>query len=170
MGLTQVKEELKKLDKKDLILLIADLYKKNNSVKEFLDFYVNPNQQEAHNKYREKILEAFYPKRGDALKLKDGKKAIGDFKKLGPSPELLIDLMLFFVENGVRYTNDYGDINEAFYISMENNYQKTLNLMEKEGLLSKFAERSARIVYESCNTGWGFNEALGSIHYEFYQD
>ncbi|HET8753215.1 MAG TPA: DUF6155 family protein [Salinimicrobium sp.] len=165
-----MKAELKKLDKKNLIALIADLYKKNNSVKEFLDFYVNPNQKEAHKKYREKILEAFYPKRGDALKLKDGKKAISDFKKLDPSPELLIDLMLFFVENGVQYTNDFGDINEAFYISMEKNYQKTLSLMEKEDLLKKFKDRAHRIVVESENTGWGFNETLWDIFGRYYPE
>ena len=45
MGLTHIKKELKKLDKDKLIDLIADLYKNNKSVKEFFDFYVNPNER-----------------------------------------------------------------------------------------------------------------------------
>jgi hypothetical protein len=31
--------------------------------------------------------------------------------------------MLFYVEMGVRYTNQYGDINESFYTSMESMYE-----------------------------------------------
>ncbi|MCA6432179.1 MAG: hypothetical protein IM574_01110, partial [Cytophagales bacterium] len=107
MGLTDIKKELKKLDKDKLIDLVADLYKKNKSVKEFFDFYVNPDERELFNKYRDKVFEAFYPKRGYNYKLKDGKQAISDFKKLGTSSDLLADLMLFYVETGVKFTNDY---------------------------------------------------------------
>lgn len=39
MGLADIKKELKKLDKNKLIELFAELYKKNNSVNEFLNFY-----------------------------------------------------------------------------------------------------------------------------------
>ncbi|MET4083857.1 hypothetical protein ABIB40_003830 [Pedobacter sp. UYP30] len=44
MGLTDIKKELKKLGKEKLISLISELYKNNKSVKEYLDFYVNPNE------------------------------------------------------------------------------------------------------------------------------
>lgn len=115
MGLTDLKKELKKLDKDKLIDLVADLYKKNKFVKEFFDFYVNPDEKELFNKYRDKVFEAFYPKRGDNYKLKDGKQAISDFKKLGTSADSLADLMLFYVETGVIFTNDFGDIDEPFY-------------------------------------------------------
>lgn len=67
MGLTDVKKELKKLDKEKLINLVADLYKKNKSVKEFFDFYVNPNEKEYFNKYRDKVFEAFIPNGVTAL-------------------------------------------------------------------------------------------------------
>ena len=89
MALTDLKKELKKLDKEKLINLIADLYKKNKSVKEFLDFYVSPDENELFKKYRDKVFEAFYPKRGYGYKLKDGKQAISDFKKFEPATELV---------------------------------------------------------------------------------
>jgi hypothetical protein len=38
MDLTELKKELKKLDKDKIIDLVTELYKKNKSVKEFLDF------------------------------------------------------------------------------------------------------------------------------------
>src|SRR3954468_16679634 len=119
MGLTDIKKELKKLDKDKLIDLIADLYKKDKAVKELFDFYLNPNEEELFEKYRTKVYQAFYPKRGFGFNLKEGKKAISDFKKFNPSPKLVADLMLCYVEYGVKFTNDYGDIDENYYYSLE---------------------------------------------------
>ena len=48
------------------------------------------------------------------------KKAISDFKKLSDSPLNNADIMLHYVENGVQFTDAYGDIDERFYTSMEN--------------------------------------------------
>jgi hypothetical protein len=168
MGLTDVKKELKKLDKDKLIDLIADLYKKNKSVKEFFDFYVNPNERELFEKYRNKIFEALYPKRGNNFKLKDGKQAISDFKKMGSSADLLADLMLFYVETGVRFTNDYGDINEPFYKSLATTFYESLNLMEKENLLEKFEDRVDKVVDDTRGIGWGFHDYLVEVWISFY--
>lgn len=170
MGLSDIKKELKKFDKDKLIKLIADLYTKNKSVKEFFDFYVDPNERELFNKYRDKVLEAFYPKRGYGYKLKDGKQAISDFKKLGVSSELLADLMLFYVETGVQFTNDFGDINEAFYSSMESTYLATLKYITKEDLLSKFSDRARKVIDDTVDTGWGFHDYLCDVYYQFYDD
>ena len=168
MGLTDIKKELKKLDKDKLIDLVADLYKKNKSVKEFFDFYVNPDGKELLNKYRDKIFEAFYPKRGFGYKLKDGKQAINDFKKLGTSPDLLSDLMLFYVEIGVKFTNDFGDINEAFYKSLAASYVDALTLMNKQNILDKFADRAGQVIDDTNGLGWGFHDYLFQVWIDFY--
>lgn len=130
------------------------MYKKNKSVKEFLDFYVNPNEAELFEKYRIKVFEAFYPKRGYNHKLKDGKQAISDFKKHGASPGLLADLMLFYVI-GVKLTNEFGDIDEGFYSSLETTYMAALKLMKKENLLAKFADRAGSL-NDTIDIGWVF--------------
>lgn len=168
MGLTDIKNELKKLDKDKLVDLVADLYKKNKLVKEYFDFYVNPNEKELFNKYRDKIFEAFYPKRGFGYKLKDGKQAISDFKKLGTSADYLSDLMVFYVETGVKFTNDYGDINESFYYSLESTFFQALKLMEKENLLDKFKERVEKIVDDTKDIGWGFHDYIMQVWCDFY--
>lgn len=46
MGLREVKSELNKLDNETLIKHISELYKKYKSVKEYFDFYINPNESE----------------------------------------------------------------------------------------------------------------------------
>ena len=168
MALTDLKKELKKLDKEKLIDLIGDLYKKNKSAKEFFDFYVSPNEDELFKKYRDKVFEAFYPKQGYGYKLKDGKQAISDFKKLGPATELLANLMLFYVESGVKFTNDFGDVNEAFYNSLTTTFVDALKIMDKENLLSKFEERVEKIVDDTSGIGWGFHDYLVQVWFDFY--
>ena len=168
MGLTDIKKELKKLDKDKLIDLIADLYKKDKAVKELFDFYLNPNEKELFEKYRTKVYQAFYPKRGFGFNLKEGKKAISDFKKFSPSPELVVDLMLCYVEYGVKFTNDYGDIDENYYYSLESTYHAALTLIKKEDLLGKFVYRAEEIVGKTQGIGWGFPYALSQTYSDFY--
>jgi hypothetical protein len=168
MGLNDIKKELKKLDKDKLIDLVSDLYKKNKSVKEFFDFYVNPDERKLFKKYQDKVFEAFYPRRGYNFKLKEGKQAISDFKKLGPSAELLAELMLFYVETGVKFTNDYGDLNEQFYKSLATAFVESLTLMNKENLLYKFEDRVGTVVDDSRVIDWGFHNYLVQVWIDFY--
>ncbi|MGZ8536847.1 MAG: DUF6155 family protein [Flavisolibacter sp.] len=170
MSATKIKQELDKLNKKELIAFIIDLSKKNKSVSDYLDYFVNPDENQQFENYRKKVLEAFYPKRGFALKLKDGKQAITDFKKLEPSKSLLSELMLYYVECGVAYTNDFGDINEAFYVSLEKVYVQALQLMKKEDILEEFKEKAFKIMNDTGDIGWGFHDYLCQAYYDFYQD
>ena len=170
MGLTDLKKELNKLEKSKLIEVVLELYKKNKSVKDYFDFYINPNEKELFNKYQKIVFESFYPKRGFGLKLKEGKQAISDFKKFEPSTLLLSDLMLYYVETGVKFTNDFGDIDENFYVSVEKMFIQALTLMNKEDILDEFSERALKVVSGADGTGWGFFDSLASIHSEFYWD
>jgi hypothetical protein len=163
-----LKNELAKLDKKALIEIIADLYKKNKQVKEYLDFYFKPDEDGLFEKYQAKVYENFYPKRGFGYNLKQGKQYISEFKKLGASPELLISLMLFYVETGVKFTNEFGDINEAFYNSLDSTYANALKLIKKEGLLDQFKEQAFQVLLDTKNIGWGFHDSLSYTFYSFY--
>jgi hypothetical protein len=170
MGLSEVKNELKKLDKNKLIDLISDLYKKNKSVKEYLDFHSKPDEKTLFTKYRNMVYEAFYPKHGYSIKLREGKKAISDFKKLGASTDLVADLMLFYVETGTEYTKCFGDIDEAYYSSIEGMFARALELMSGENLLDRFASRARAVYMNSDDIGWGFSDTMAEIYYSFYHD
>ncbi len=76
--------------------------------------------------------------------------------------------MLFYVETGVKFTNDFGDIDEGFYSSLETTYLAALKLMKKENLLNKFADRAEKVVTDTSDIGWGFHDYLGEVHYDFY--
>ena len=169
MGLREVKSELNKLDKDVLIKHISELYKKFKPVKEYFDFYINPDEKKLLEQYKDKVTEGFFPKRGDQIKLSISRKAINDFKKLGVSQESLADLLLHFVECGVELTNIYGDINENFYSSVGNTYNKALEIIDNNGLLEKFKARAMKIVNDTENIGWGFHDYLVKLYYDHYE-
>lgn len=168
MGLKEVKRELLKQDKKILVKYISELYKKYNSVKEYFDFYMAPNEQELLNKYKKKVREGFYPKHGFELKLSLSRNAINSFRKLGVSREKLGEFMLYFVECGVEFTNDFGDIDESFYTSIENTFEKSLVNIESEGVLEKYREKVEQILDDADGTGWAFYDTMVEIFYNFY--
>ena len=164
-----LKSDLAKLDKKALIEIIADLAKKNKAVQEYLSFYFKPDEDGLFEKYKTKVYEAFFPKRGLGYSLKQGKRAITDFKKLSPSQDIIADLMLFYVETGVDFTNEFGDIDEAFYSSLESAFAAALKLMRKEGVLDKFEERATMLIKNTEDIGWGFHDIICETFYEFYE-
>lgn len=168
MGFREVKPELSKLEKADLIKHIAELYNKYKPVKEYFDFYINPNEKELLEQYKEKVTEGFFPKRGCQLKLSISRKAISDFKKLGPSPESVADLLLHYVEQGVEFSNEYGDISESFYTSGANTYASALEIISKNGLLDKFKTRAYKVLTDSDDIGWDFPECIGEFYYQYY--
>ncbi len=168
MGLREVKSELNKLDKKVLIKHISELYKKFKPVKEYFEFYINPDEKKLLEQYKDKVTEGFFPKRGYKIKLSISRKAINDFKKLGTSQESIADLLLHFVECGVELTNTYGDIDESFYTSVENTYDKALDIIDDNGLLEKFKSRAFKILNDSENIGWGFYDYLYELFYIHY--
>ncbi|MFA6403176.1 MAG: DUF6155 family protein [Salinivirgaceae bacterium] len=168
MSKRELKKELESINKKKLIDLISDLYDINKSVKEYLDYYLKPNEKETLIIFKTKVREAFYPKRGFGFKIAIGKKAISDFRKLKPSEESLIDLLICYVESGVEFTNDFGDINEGFYSSLESVYHEAMKLIDKYGLHDNYKIRANEILKETENIGWGFHDTLSDFYYEIY--
>jgi hypothetical protein len=169
MSKRDLKKELSGFDKTKLIGLISELYDKNKSVKEYLDYYLKPDEDAVLKVYRAKVKEAFYPKRGFGFKLALGKKAITDFRKLKPSPDSLIDLMLHYVECGVKFTNEIGDINENYYLSLERVFRDSMELIDAHFLYDSFKDRALQILTDSADIGWGFHDTLRQFYYETFE-
>lgn len=169
MPTTGLKKHLSTLSKDQLIKHIVELDKKYKSVQEYHQLFLNNDVEAVVAKYKKQIENEFYPSRGlPKERLSVARKAITETKKLGVPADSLADLMLFYVETGVQFTNDYGDINEAFYNSMENMFGKVLKLMQKEGILDQFKERAYKIIEDSSDTGWGFHDTLCDFYYTYY--
>lgn len=169
MATANLKNHLTTLSKDELVKHIIELDKKYKTVEEFHHFLLSSDSKSTVKKYKEVIENEFYPKRGEPkMRLSVARNAIGEAKKLGLDALSLADLMLFYVETGVRFTNDYGDIDEAFYNSMESMYLKALKFMHKERMLELYRTRTESILNNTRDIGWGFHDTLGDYFYEFY--
>jgi len=172
MSVSKLKTLLADKSQKELISEIAELYKKLNSVKDFYDVQLNDLEGEVVlQKYKNVIQNEFFPTRGygDA-RLSVAKKSVMDFKKLFGLTEGLVELAIFYVEIGVKYTVSYGDINEAFYNSMERMYLKALEWMKELNILDHFKDRAEAICMHTNGIGWGFHDYLCQTFDDFFDD
>lgn len=172
MKIIELKSKLKDSTKEELIKTIVDLYKKDQFVKDYYQSkFTDADDLSLLEKQKERITKEFFSVRGyGRAKLSVAKKVITEYKKLNNNPDHLAELMLFYVETGVEYTNHYGDIDEQFYISMENMYETLLKHIVKNNISDKYTERCQKTLKDSKNTGWGFHDQLCDLYYEYFGD
>ena len=160
-------KKLKKLGKEELYSLLQELSSLKKENADFLRLKLQNRTDEAVTYYKQKIKEALWKEKTN---LREARKALIDFKKISKNPEHLLELMVFYVENGEKIDNEYGDMYEAFYSSMEAMFDqiiKTLN--NNPDLIPKFKEKLDSIIDKSCE-GWGHKDTLLDIYEELKND
>lgn len=148
------------------------LYNKFDGVKEFLALQMGHGfSDELLEKHRAIIQREFFPARGfGRARLSIARKAVTDYKKLSPNIPGLVELMVFYVEMGVRFTNAYGDIDEPFYNSMESMYENALKHIVQYQLQDQFQKRCQNIVTETRHIGWGFHDTLSDLYHDAFDE
>ena len=161
---------LNQRSREQLIADIADLFTKFRVVQNYYQARLHPvDKEQLVQKYKTVIQREFFPERGFGRARRSlARKAISEYKKVSGDPVGLADLMIFFVEMGVKFTNEYGDMDEPFYHSMESMYHKALQHIVKYALQDMFELRCRKIVDDSHHTGWGFHDTLSEMFYEYY--
>jgi hypothetical protein len=86
--------------------------------------------------------------------------------KLKPAPELVADLMLFYCEQACQFSYDYGDMWDAFYTAVENNFARTVDFLKKNGLLDANENRIKQLIRLTSPCGWGFPDTMQDIYDE----
>lgn len=172
MKIKELKNILNALPKEQLIKDIVDLFKKNEFVKDYYTSqYGDNNSSSVLIKYKDIIENEFFPINGFAeARLSVAKKAITEFKKICNDKVLIAELMIFYVETGVKYTNCYGDINERFYLSMESMYEQVLKFITNNDLVDVFKGRCLKITNNTVDVGWGFHDQLCQTYYSYIEE
>ncbi|WP_163971825.1 DUF6155 family protein [Oceanobacillus halotolerans] len=164
ISVTELKKALRDLDEKELTTIIVEAYKKSDDVKQLLSVKFNREQmvQTLFETYKKQIEDEFFPTRGKPkLRLSYAQKAISNFRKMAEDEERTFELMMIYVENGVKFTNTFGDINAPFYGSMVTMYSKLMDkCLRYPAFYTKYKKRLEAIVDDAEGTGWGFPEAL----------
>lgn len=166
-GWSTIRPQLNAWSRPALIALVKDLYDHAADNRDFLEarFQAGDTGGAALEKYRHKIIEQFFPRRGNGigkLKLGEARKAIRDYRKATGNLAGTLELMLTYVENGTRFTCEYGDIDEAFYNSLDSVLAELARLLVKEGpeLHPRFQERLQQVEYAASNIGWGYGDSV----------
>ena len=70
-----------------------------------------------------------------------------------------------YVENGVEFTNEYGDSDERFYDSVELALDEFAKLLRADArnLYPQFWERLADIEDKTKGIGWGFHDCISDV-------
>jgi hypothetical protein len=157
--------------REQLIADIADLFTKFRTVQSYYQAKLYPvDKKQLIQKYKTVIQREFFSEQGFGRARRSvARQAISEYKKVSGDPVGLADLMVFFVEMGVRFTNEYGDMDEPFYSSMESMYYKALQHIVKYALQDTFELRCRKIVDDAYHTGWGFHDTLSEMFYEYYE-
>jgi len=168
--LAQVKRKIKDLKQDEYIDLITEIVQACPQAREFLTVKYSDAEStnEILEKYKQMIVFEFFPKTGiGRLDLRQAKKTISDFKRICSDKIMVIDLMLFYVENCVEFTDTYGDMDEFFYNSAASVYSqviKEINAFDKE-MYNIFAIRLKSAAENACK-GWGFYDEMIDLYDE----
>ncbi|MDR0795215.1 MAG: DUF6155 family protein [Tannerella sp.] len=173
MSKIELKKELQKLTKEQLIEQITELYSMYKPVKEHYKIFLNPNNmQDLFEQYKAIIVNKFNPAR-IAWNIRTcfpaAKKAIKEFSALKPPPKLLADLWITLVENACDLTDQYGDMPEQHYDNTMDCFEKALTYMKKVGLLNDFKPRCKKCLKDAIKCGGGFSDGMSDVYYEYFE-
>ena len=167
-GWSAVRPQLSSWDKPALLALVKDLYEVAAENRDFIQARCQADESggDVLEKYRSKIVEQFFPARGfGKLKLGEARKVIRDYRKATGSLPGTTELLMTYVENGAKFTREFGDIDERFYNSVESVLEELATLLrgEARGLYPQFSERLARVEQLTDGIGWGFHDFVADV-------
>lgn len=174
-GWKAVRQQLTTWDKPSLLALVKDLYDATAANRDFIQARSQPDGSggEVLEKYRRKIVEQFFPARGfGKLKLGEARKAIRDYRKATGNLPGTMDLLMTYVENGTRFTREYGDIDERFYNSLESVLQELANLLRGEArdLYPQVKDRLVQVERMADGIGWGYGDFVTDVVYKLEEE
>lgn len=163
---TDLKKSLQKSDKKELLNAIQELYKYSEDNRRYLlaRFIDKENTPKVLEEYKQIVINEFFPEKGiGELRYSVAEKAIREYSEASGDFAGKMELMLTYAENGVEYTNEYGDIDEEFYDKINDMLEQFCALLktpEGQSLYPHFRERLLKVRDDSEEIAWCFGDAV----------
>jgi hypothetical protein len=159
----QTRSVLADLSHKDLLRLVGDIYALRQENRDFLHARFIKDG-DGLVPYKETIEQNISPAEPwkHPIRLAPARKAISDYRKAVGDPEGLAELMLHYAECGVETTLEFGDIDEAFYLSVERVFADGLKMLKRCGpdTVAKLLPHFTVLVMSTADMGWGFHDGL----------
>lgn len=170
---SDLKAALVNSDQKQLLKLVADLYRLSNENRTFLHTRFGIGD-DPFGPYKKTIEDCLYPDiySNKPIQVSKAKKAISSYSKAVGDPIGEAELMTFFVERGNSFTVEFGDIDEAFYDALNGMYRRAIDkvrsLPEKRQI--EFKHRLKVIMTSSSDIGWGYHDMLCDDYCEAFPE
>lgn len=169
MKVTELKNQLNTMEKNELIALIVKLYKNDKMCRNILDAEFGGEEVQAAllANAKKQLYDIFFSKA--SLSLRNAKAVLSGFKKTAKNKEDYFDFELYYVELGTAYTNEYGDVNEAFYSNLISAFTDFCNNVKQycqADFLHSVRSRLERLYNEACGIGWGYGDEIGEEYYD----
>lgn len=168
-----IKTLIKDLEPDELREVILELSKLTPKNKQFLRLYLQSSDsvdiESIVNEAKKKIHDYFYgrsmfPK----TDLSNARKTVNEYSKvLKEYPNQVAELKLYYVETGTDLTNDFGDMNEGFYSSLESMFGSFCKHIKKHPNYFKQFENRIHELQSACkNIGWGYDDVIDELAFE----
>ncbi|MDD6581382.1 MAG: DUF6155 family protein [Bacteroidales bacterium] len=130
--------------------------------REYLDYYVNPNENKDLEKFKKIVLKEFDDdiSRDPQCRFSVCRKALSDFKKLAPSTNTLAEAMVYYVERVCEFSFYAGDLWEQYYDSAVSNFRSMLKFLMKNDMLEAMKPRVVQIMAWCWPCGYGFHDEI----------
>lgn len=163
--------KLQRLDSEALIGLIRDLYERDGKNASFVEARLEVGDDPLMP-FKKRIEGALYPDpiHGPPISIAAARKAVSDYRSARGDLSGLLDLMFYYVECGTAMTLNYGDMDEAFYSSLESMFDRAIKQLETCGaeVIGTFLPRAVRIVRRAKGLGWGYYDHLADRLYDSF--
>ncbi len=165
---TPIKKALADLEKPELIQLLQGLFKLSDANRTFLASRFDPLAAlDMLWKYRDKITEEFYPKRGLYGRFRASviRKAISDYRRSTDDLSGTLELMITYIETGTTFMNEIGDIEELInsLCSMVREVAELLPTLEDQEKTEEFLKRLVVARDEAQGFGWGYGDVMDEV-------
>jgi hypothetical protein len=170
MSWNLVKGELRHLDRAGLVGLLKDLHALAPENRTFLAarFGLGPDPLAS---YKTSISRWICPDvaRGQDISVKKAKKAMSDYRKAIGQPEGVAELCIHYCEEAARLISECSMEDEAYFSALVRMYEQALSKVidlppsEREPMIKRL-----NVVREALDgTGWGVDDAIRDIWYEY---
>ena len=162
MSKAQLKKHLNTLEKPQIIEMVMELYDARKEAKEYLEFYLNPDENKELEKFKKIVLKEFDDdiSCNPQCRFSVCRKALSDFKKLAPSEDALAEAMVYYVELVCKFSFEAGDLWEQYYDSAVSNFRSMLKFLTKNNLLEPMMPRVVQIMAWCWPCGYGFPDEI----------
>lgn len=163
MSKSQVKKLLAGMSKEEVTNTVMELYDARKEARDYLDYYVNPNESNELEKFKKIVLKEFDDdiSRDPQCRFSVCRKALSDFKKLAPSTDTLAEAMVYYVERVCEFSFYAGDLWEQYYDSAVSNFRSMLKFLVKNDMLEAMMPHVVQIMAWCWPCGYGFHDEIG---------